>query len=462
LLKTNTVKPTTDLLITLAFIAGIFLQRQAIAQAPEKMSYQAIIRNNSDKLVTNQPIGMQISILQGSSTGTAVYIEQHYASTNANGLICIEIGGGTVVSGNFATIDWVSGTYYIKTETDPSGGANFTITGTSQILSVPYALHTKTAETADYDNLTNRPTFALVATSGSYNDLTNKPTLFDGNYNSLTNKPTLFNGTWISLTGKPTTLSGYGITDALSTSHTANGITSTNISNWNTAYSWGNHSSMGYAILPPQTDQSGKFLTTNGTTTSWVTLATVAKTGSYNDLTNKPINVSAFTNDAGYLTSISVPNQTAGDIIYYNGNTWVRLPKGTDGQILILNKGLPTWQNASALFSPMAPTAFVQDASDILENAATLNGNVNANGYSTTVIFEYGTTSFDNTVTATQSPVFGNEMTNVSVTINALSEYTTYYFRLKASNAVGVTYSDYKSFTTTGLLPPPPPPPPGK
>jgi uncharacterized protein (TIGR02145 family) len=82
------------------------------------------------------------------------------------------------------------------------------------------------------------------AFSGNYNDLTNLPTLFNGNYNDLTNKPTLFNGTWANLTGKPTSLAGYGITDAMSTSHVANGITSAMIGNWNTAFSWGNPSGL--------------------------------------------------------------------------------------------------------------------------------------------------------------------------------------------------------------------------
>jgi uncharacterized protein (TIGR02145 family) len=88
---------------------------------------------------------MQISILQDSASGTPVYVETQIPTTNANGWVSIEIGGGIVVSGNFAAIDWANDTYFIKTETDPAGGTNYTITGTSQLLSVPYALHAKTA-----------------------------------------------------------------------------------------------------------------------------------------------------------------------------------------------------------------------------------------------------------------------------------------------------------------------------
>lgn len=117
------------------------------AQTPEKMSYQAVIRNSSNELVSDTSVGMQISILQGNSTGTTVYTETHTPTTNQNGLISIEIGSGTVISGDLSTIDWSSDTYFIKTETDPDGGTNYTITATSQLLSVPYALHAKTAST---------------------------------------------------------------------------------------------------------------------------------------------------------------------------------------------------------------------------------------------------------------------------------------------------------------------------
>ncbi|NCC99704.1 MAG: DUF1566 domain-containing protein [Bacteroidia bacterium] len=127
--------------------AAVLLTATVFAQAPEKMSYQAVIRDASEVLITNTQIGMQISILQGSVSGTAVYVETQTPTTNANGLVSIEIGTGTLVSGDFATIDWANGPYFIKTETDLAGGTTYTITGTSQLLSVPYALHAKTAET---------------------------------------------------------------------------------------------------------------------------------------------------------------------------------------------------------------------------------------------------------------------------------------------------------------------------
>jgi hypothetical protein len=131
-------------------LAAIIITSNIFAQAPQKMSYQAVIRNTSNALVTNAPVKMRISILQGSATGTAVYSELHSATTNANGLVSIEIGGGTSPTGTFSSINWGTGTYFLKTETDPNNESNYTITGTSQLLSVPYALY---AQKAAIDNV---------------------------------------------------------------------------------------------------------------------------------------------------------------------------------------------------------------------------------------------------------------------------------------------------------------------
>jgi hypothetical protein len=127
----------------------LILHELAWTQAPEKMSYQAVIRDNSDQLVTDHDVGMKISILKGSVTGTPVYEETHNATTNANGLVTIEIGGGTVLSGTFADINWASASHFLKVQTDPAGGTDYSISGTSQLLSVPYALHAKSAGLAD-------------------------------------------------------------------------------------------------------------------------------------------------------------------------------------------------------------------------------------------------------------------------------------------------------------------------
>lgn len=124
-----------------------------LAEAPQKFSYQAIVRDSQGDLVKNTTIDMQISIYYYTSHTTIsnVYVETHSPVTNANGLVTIQIGGGTVKSGTFATIDWAAHQFYIKTEIDPGLGIRYSITSDTQLLSVPYALHASTAS-----SLTNK------------------------------------------------------------------------------------------------------------------------------------------------------------------------------------------------------------------------------------------------------------------------------------------------------------------
>lgn len=130
------------IILVAAFTFGTYM---VSAQAPEKMSYQSVVRNTTGQLIQNQNVGIKASILQNSGTGTVVYSERLMGTTNANGLVSLAIGSGTVLSGTFSSIDWSTGNYYLKTETDPTGGTNYTIAGTSQLLSVPYAMYAKSA-----------------------------------------------------------------------------------------------------------------------------------------------------------------------------------------------------------------------------------------------------------------------------------------------------------------------------
>ena len=111
------------------------------AQGPQKMNYQAVIRTNDNQLVVSRAVRMRISLMPDSMNATASFVETHQMTTNALGVVQLEIGGGTVVSGNFATIPWSRGKVFIKTETDPSGGTNYTFASTTQLMSVPYALY---------------------------------------------------------------------------------------------------------------------------------------------------------------------------------------------------------------------------------------------------------------------------------------------------------------------------------
>ena len=128
-----------------ALIAIVFTVSTSQAQAPQKMSFQSVVRNSSGVLVTNHSVGLRLSILQGSISGTAVYVETQTATSNANGLVTLQVGGGTVVSGTFSGINWAAGPYFIKSEIDPAGGTSYGIAGTTQLLSVAYAQYANTA-----------------------------------------------------------------------------------------------------------------------------------------------------------------------------------------------------------------------------------------------------------------------------------------------------------------------------
>ena len=133
-------KITKIRLVLIISLAHFLINSSILAQAPQKMSYQAVIRNSNDSLLVSTPVGMRISLVQGSPSGTVVFSETQTATTNANGLVSLQIGMGTAVSGTFTGINWAAGPYYVKTETDLAGGTNYTIISSNELLSVPYAL----------------------------------------------------------------------------------------------------------------------------------------------------------------------------------------------------------------------------------------------------------------------------------------------------------------------------------
>ena len=129
-----------------SFLVCLTCSLSMFAQTPEKMSYQAIIRATDNTLLVSSNVSLKILIRQGSATGTVVYEETHAVRTNNNGLVSLEIGTGNSTQGNFSTIPWEQSTYFVETQVDVTGSSNYSLTGISQLLSVPYALHAKSAE----------------------------------------------------------------------------------------------------------------------------------------------------------------------------------------------------------------------------------------------------------------------------------------------------------------------------
>jgi uncharacterized protein (TIGR02145 family) len=197
---------TSSMKRIITVLTAIYLASIVWAQSPEKMSYQGIIRNSNGNLISNQGVGIKISILQDSSTGRIVYQEIYNPNpqTNDNGLVTLEIGTGIPIIGEFSTINWASGPYFIKTEIDPSGATNYTVIGISQLLSVPYALYAKTAEITATTPDENDPIWVSAST----------------NYYTKTNMQSsgLSQLHFDNITNKPTSILDYGITDAVITS----------------------------------------------------------------------------------------------------------------------------------------------------------------------------------------------------------------------------------------------------
>lgn len=293
-----------------------------VAEVPAAMTFQSVVRTASGELATNKNITLQLTVLQGAADGTPVYKENFSGKTNANGLITLKFGAGTPVLGSLADINWQDGPFFLHVAVDVDGGMNFVTQSTTQLLSVPYAMHAQTAErlsgTVSYNDLTDvpenvgfsgnysdlsgtpaladvatsgayadlqgAPELAAVATSGSYGDLSGKPALAtvatSGNYADLSGKPALAT---VATTGNYTDLSGKPVLSRVATTGSYNDLT-------DKPTSLGGVSS--YTDLTNRPNIKDSVLTYSTTDYNALqnkpVLSTVAFTGSYNDLTDKP------------------------------------------------------------------------------------------------------------------------------------------------------------------------------
>ncbi|HLP33290.1 MAG TPA: tail fiber domain-containing protein [Bacteroidia bacterium] len=271
-----------------------------MAQAPDRMSYQAVLRDAGNNLLTNKSVSMRISVLQGNAFGSAVYVETHSVSTNANGLVTVEIGSGTPLTGTFASINWANGPYFIKTETDPNAGTNYSISGTSQLLSVPYALSAKKAESVSnvkLDDLTD-----VSAASPSANQVLS----------------------WNGSAWSPVTLSGGSGSYFAGTGLTLNGTT---FSAQTTTALWNANQLQGRG-LSTATPSNGQFLQWNGSVWAPATVSTGSNytAGTGLDLSGNTFsaqNTSAIWNAnqlQGFGLSTATP--TTGQTLQWNGSVW--------------------------------------------------------------------------------------------------------------------------------------------
>jgi hypothetical protein len=401
-------------------ISAVMVTVCILAQAPQKMSYQGVIRNSSNVLVTSSPVGMRVSILQGSTTGTPVYVETQTPTTNANGLVTIEIGGGAQVTGTFAGIDWSTGIYFIKTETDPTGGTSYSITGTTQLLSVPYALYSKTSESSTGAvTITGNQTITGIKTFS--NDLfVNGLTIGNGNNAISSNTAIGYSALYSNTTGYRNTAIGHAALYSNTTGYrnTANGYHT--LFNNITGY---DNTANGYLALYSNTTGMGN--TANG-----VSALRLNTTGDYNTAigygalysnTTGSYNIANGINALLYNTS-GYSNVAIGVNALSSSTTHHNQVAVGDSALFHSEADENTAIGSKALFSNTAGYGNTATGTDALYSNTTGNFNT-ANGISA---LRYNTTGYGNTANgyySLSSNTIGNY--NTASGIEALTSNTT-------------------------------------
>lgn len=426
-------------------LIALLLSINSFSQAPNKMSYQCVVRNTSNMLTVNTQVGIQISILQSSSTGTAVYIETHIALTDANGLASIEIGGGMPILNTFASINWANGPYYIKSETDPLGGNNYTISGTSELLSVPYALFAGngTAGPQGPIGLTGPQGIQGVPGNDGIDGATGPQGLqgvpgndgIDGATGPQGIQGVPGNDGIDGATG-PQGLQGLQGNDGID----------------------GATGPQGLQGVPGNDGING----INGKTILNGTSAPALSVGSLGDfyvntLTNQLFGPKTNSTTIPWGTPVSLvgPQGTfpvgtsIGDMQYWDGGNWVMIPVGTPGQFLQLNTlNKPYW--AGGGFAKVKTTAITGTT---YYNAALSGGTILSDGITSSG--GSGITAKGVCWSTSPNPTLANNKTTngsgngaYGSTLTGLAPSTTYYVRAYAINSAGIVYGAELSFTT--------------
>ncbi|MGE0077401.1 MAG: DNA/RNA non-specific endonuclease [Bacteroidales bacterium] len=501
----------------LALVLFCLTVSSVFAQSTDRFNYQAVVRNTDGSVIANRQVDVRVSILQGGTSGASIYVESFSQATNGYGLINLSIGTSNKQA--FESISWGNGPYFIKVEIDINGGSNYVTMGTSQLLSVPYALYAKTAgsmeETDPVFNLhpakditsneiyqwnaaygwgdhsaagylksysETDPVFSIHPAKNITNgDISNWNEVYSwGNHanagylKSYSETDPLFSvhpsrgitadniSDWNNSYSwgnhaDAGYLKSYTETDPIFAVHPSSSITSSNISSWNLAYSWGNHADAGYLKSYTETDpvfmahpSSGitssnianwneayswgnhqglyrpiSYVPSWGEVTDKPSFSTVATTGSYNDLTNKPAGASV------------------GDMQYWDGSKWVNVPVGQPGQYLQLNSsGVPAWSGAAYA------TVSTVSVNSVTYTSAVSGGNIASDGGAT--VTERGvcwSITANPTIVDTKTSD-GSGSGVYSSTVSGLTSGLTYHIRAYATNSAGTTYGNDISFTT--------------
>ena len=421
----------------LSFFVLVFMGLVLFAQAPQKFTYQAVVRNESNTLVRGT-VGVRVSILQGGVDGNVVYQESHTATTNINGLMTLEIGGGTVLNGDFAAIDWANGPFFLKTETDPDGGTNYTIEGTQQLLSVPYALYAATSGNGEGPQGPAGPQGEQGPAGPQGEQGPAGPQGEQGPAGPQGEQgpagpqgeqgpagPQGEQGP-AGPQGEP----GVGVAQTLSLEGNNLTISDGNTVTLPAGFSGDYNDLTNTPQIPTIPTQVSAF----ENDANYITAE---------DVPAIPTNVSAFTNDAGYLTSFTEQQvlTISNDTLFLTGGSFVKLPAGFDGDYNSLT-------NRPELFSgdyndltnqpqiPTVPTnvsAFTNDAGYITESTLTTNNYITqndlvTNNYVTEADIPTNVSAFTNDagyITMDSIPAIPTVPTNISAFVNDAGYLTT-------------------------------------
>jgi len=282
-----------------------------MAQVPQAFKYQAVVRDADGNVLENHNVNLNFILIQDDGSGPVqVFSETHQATSNTFGLVNLKIGQGNLVMGDFAQIDWSQPTFF-EIGMDPIGGTDFQPMGTSELLSVPYALYAANSGNNDADT---DPTNELQVLSQNGSDIT------------LSN-----NGGTVSINDP----------DADPTNELQ--VLSQNSSDITLSNNGGTIS-----INDPDADPTNE-------------LQVLSQNGSDITLSNNGGTISINDPDADPNNELELPaNPVGGDIVFFNGTSWQRLPKGKGGQVLTLgSNGNPVWNGPTTedLLEVMLPNS---------------------------------------------------------------------------------------------------------
>jgi uncharacterized protein (TIGR02145 family) len=397
----------------------LFFPLFAFSQAPNKINFQSVLRNNLGEVLANKTVTIRIGILAGSSTGTNVFSESHTKTTDASGLISLQIGMGTLVSGVFSNINWGNLSHFIKLEADFNGGTTYELLGTQELMSVPYALYAGKTDTSIL-NLTSRFSTKLngTDTTSLSNRIDAKLNISDFPQGATLGNTMYWNGTtWVNLApGLP----GQVIS-----------MSSTGIPAWSgAAYPTLTTSSIS-SITSTSANAGGSISADGGASVSARGL--VYGTTSNPTLSNSVLIIGSGV--GGFSGSLSglTPNTT------YYVRAYATNSSGTGYGNEISFQTLPV----------AVPTLITTDASGITQTTVTTGGTISNDGGATITErgIVYGTST--NPTTSNTKVSSGSGTGSFSVNITSLTPNTTYFIRSYAINSAGTGYGNNITFQTT-------------